>query len=223
MDRCKTQELMDAEEVPDEVLAQSYRELRLTHLWLGNTGALLRLLRKDERAARVLDIGCGQGALLVTIREKLGADVIGMDLRPSPAEAPVPILTGNAVTDPLPEVDVVVCVAMAHHLSEVELIGLIRNVSRSCRRFILLDLVRHRVPLVLFRAFVAPLLSRVNALDGATSIRRAYTAVEMRRVVEAALAGLTRPVTHMRHTVSPLWIRQIVDISWGSGKGQSRS
>jgi hypothetical protein len=91
---------------------------------------------------------------------------------------------------------------------------LIRNVSRSCRRFILLDLVRHPVPLVLFRVFVAPLLSRINALDGQTSIRRAFTAMELRGVVERALTTNGRPVKKVAHIVGVLWIRQVVDISW---------
>jgi len=100
--------------------------------------------------------GCGQGALLVEIRKRLGAEVIGFDLRPAPSDSPVPIIAGNAVTYRLPEADVTVCVVTAHHLSETELAGLIANVSRSCDRFILLDLVRHRVPLALFRISLAP-------------------------------------------------------------------
>jgi len=220
MKRCEDQELMDAPEATDEELAESYRELEKTHSWLGNTGTVLRLLRQNWwPIRRVLDIGCGQGALLVDIREKLGVEVVGMDLRPAPSNAPVPIFTGNAVTDKLPEADVAVCMAMAHHLSEAELVAMIRNIARSCQRFILLDLVRHPVPLALFRAFVCPLLGRVNALDGQTSIRRAYTAAEMRRIVDGALAGDCEAsglpmVSRLRHTVSPLWIRQVVDISW---------
>jgi SAM-dependent methyltransferase len=221
MQRCETPEILDQEGLPDTVVAQAYRELRMVHFWLGNTGAVLRLLRcamreraDSEPLLRVLDIGCGQGALMLAIRETLGLDVVGFDLRPAPAETPVPILTGNAVTDPLPRADVAVCVVMAHHLSEPELAAMVGNVGRSCRRLILLDLVRHSLPLILFRFFVTPFLGRINALDGQTSIRRAYTAAEMRRVVDGALERSERPVRQVRHTVGPLWIRQIVDISW---------
>jgi SAM-dependent methyltransferase len=213
--RCEDQELMDALDATDEDLAQSYRELHRTNSWLGNTRAVLRLLRKNPQPIqRVLDIGCGYGALLIEIREEFDVQVVGMDLRPAPPNAPVPILTGNAATDPLPEADVAVCMMMAHHLSELELAEMIRNVSRFCQRFIILDLVRHPVPLALFRAFVSPLLGRVNALDGQTSIRRAYTSAEMDRIVKSTLASGSRPVSSLRHTVSPLWIRQVVDILW---------
>jgi hypothetical protein len=112
---------------------------------------------------------------------------------------------------------VAVSVVMAHHLSEAELVELIANVARSCRRFILLDLVRHLAPLWLFRIFVAPFLCRVNALDGATSIRRAYTTAEMRKIVDRGLNEAGKPVRRKRHTVGPLWIRQVVDISWDAG------
>ena len=132
-------------------------------------------------------------------------------MRKAPALATVPILTGDAVTEPLPRADVALAVYMAHHLSGDDFIRLIRNVACSCRRFIVFDLVRHRLPLALFRGFVCPFLGNLNATDGATSIRRSYTPHEMRSVVHAALDGSGGEV---RHTVAPLYIRQVLDISW---------
>jgi SAM-dependent methyltransferase len=215
MDRRESHELLDATDLPDETVAQSYNELSKVNSFLGNTAAVLRLLRQaDPAPRRVLDIGCGHGALLIKIRKELGVDVVGMDLRQAPPEATISIVAGNAVIDPLPRADVTVCVLVAHHLSEVDLDALIRNVAQSSRRFILLDLVRHPAPLWLFRLFVAPWLNHINRRDGQTSIIRAYTAAEMRRIVDQALTGAARPVEHMRHTVAPFWIRQVVDIQW---------
>jgi 2-polyprenyl-3-methyl-5-hydroxy-6-metoxy-1,4-benzoquinol methylase len=215
MRRCEDPELMDAEDASEKDLAESYRQLESTNRWLGNTAAVLRLLSRPPMTfKRVLDIGCGQGGLLLEIRKRFNVDVIGFDLRPAPRQSSVPILSGNAATDALPEADVAICVMMAHHLSGVELAGLIQNVSRSCPRLILLDLVRHPAPLWLFRIFVAPFLGRINALDGQTSIRRAYTEEEMREIVAKALRTGDRPVKNLRHTVAPFWIRQVVDISW---------
>jgi len=219
MRRSNETELMDAEDISAEELVHNYRQLDAVHRWLGNTAAILRLLREEKarksEQVRVLDIGCGQGALLVEIRDKLGMDVVGFELRPAPADAPVQILTGSAVTDPLPRADVAVCMAVTHHLSESEVAALIANVSRYCGRFIVLDLVRNPVPLGLFRVFLTPFLYRINAADGATSIRRAFTVAEMRQIVDGALARLKRPVVRLRHTVAPLWTRQVVDITWG--------
>jgi hypothetical protein len=78
------------------------------------------------------------------------------------------------VRDALPAADVAVSVCMVHHLRDEELVQMIRNVGRTCRRFVILDLVRHRVPLALFSVFGPLCLPRVNVLDGRQSIRRAY-------------------------------------------------
>ena len=210
-------ELMDAEQISDEELELAYRQLDAVHGWLGNRRAVLRLVRDypSGKPRRVLDVGCGHGALLREIRDRLGAEVVGFDLRPAPPGLGLPIVCGNAAVDPLPKADVAVCVVMAHHLTAEELVATIRNVARSCDRLILLDLVRHLAPYWLFRVFVAPLLCRLNAMDGLTSIRRSFTAVEMRRIVDEALAlGSGRRVASLRHTVAPFWIRQVVDIRW---------
>jgi 2-polyprenyl-3-methyl-5-hydroxy-6-metoxy-1,4-benzoquinol methylase len=215
MRRSRQAELMDADGLSESTLRRAYRELWLVNRFLGNRSAVLRLLRLGTSAPRsVLDIGCGQGALLAEIRKQTGADVVGLDVRDAPPDAPVPIVTGNAISDSLPQADVAVCVLMVHHLAEEDVVDLIRNVSRSCERLILLDLVRHRVPLVLFSIFVAPFLCRINAADGKTSIRKAFTPSEMKAMVDEALSGTGRQVARKRHTVAPFWIRQVVDIHW---------
>jgi SAM-dependent methyltransferase len=217
MPRSLESELLDAEGVSPQAIAESYRELQGVNRWLGNTGLVLRLIRSEmrrRRVNRVLDIGCGQGALLIEIRDKLGVQVVGVDMRPAPLNSPVLILTGNAVSDSLPHAEVAVCLLMAHHLGPAEVAEMICNVSRTCRRFILLDLVRHPVPLALFQIFVGPFLCAINRADGQTSVRRAYTSREMKSIVEEALARSRRPVLRLRHTVAPFWIRQVVDITW---------
>jgi len=210
--RSADSEILDDPGVPEPVRARAYEELQRTHQWLGNTSAILRLLCRDPIPVRsVLDIGCGHGALLQQIRRQLGAEVVGFDLCPAPTNAPVTILTGNAVTGSLPRAEVAIAVCMAHHLSEADLIRLIRNVSHSCRRFILLDPVRHWLPLVLFRIFLYPLLGRLNAQDGITSLRRSYTPRELRSVVDKALEVSSGKV---KYSVAPFYIRQVVDITW---------
>jgi SAM-dependent methyltransferase len=112
-------ELLEDTSLPEATAARAYRELQRTHRWLGNAAALVRLLQRDPIPIRsALDIGCGHGGLLQEIRRRLGAEVIGFDLRPAPAAAPVPILIGNAVTEPLPQADVAIAMCVAHHLSE---------------------------------------------------------------------------------------------------------
>jgi hypothetical protein len=149
-----------------------------------------------------MDIGCGRGGLLKQIRRRLPVETVGVDLRPSPGVIPL-----NAVHDPLPEADVAFAVYMVHHLDEADVVNLIRNVRRSCRRFIILEVVRHPAPLWLYRAFIAPLVPKVNAIDGARSVERGFTARELNALVRQAVGG-----DRFRHSVAPFYTRQVVDI-----------
>jgi SAM-dependent methyltransferase len=205
-------EILDGLAVPEDVRERCYADLARMHRWLGNHRAVLACLRRDDLpVATVLDIGCGHGALLQELQTKLGVHAIGIDLNPPRRRLPVTILRADAVRDRLPAADVAVSVAMVHHLSAEELAALIRNVGRTCRRFVILDLVRRRIPLALFRGFVAPFVNSINVQDGVRSLKRAFTPEEMRRIVTDSLAGTTG---WFRHVVAPFYTRQIVDISY---------
>lgn len=215
MQRSFEEEILDKPGLSLEIVEQAHLGLSRTHSLLGNHEAILRALKTDDQPVRrVLDIGCGHGELMKKVRQRLGAEVIGVDLQP-PAEGAkdVPILRLDAIRDALPRADVAVSVCMAHHLRDEEFIALIENVGRACRRFVILDLVRHPVPLALFSAFAPLCLPRVNVLDGRQSIRRAYTPQEFRAVVERAVAGIGGT---FRHSVTPFWIRQMADIRYKS-------
>jgi len=168
-------ELMDSPDVKGPVLDKFHRDLNFVNKCLGTFPTIERFIRNDDKPVqRIIDIGCGGGALLEYLRRRLGVEVIGIDKKP-PEQANVPIIAADAVTERLPEADIAVCSLTAHHLTPEEIIVLIRNVSRSCRRFVIQDLIRHPLPLVLFTIFLCPLIGREAAVDGRQSIRRAYT------------------------------------------------
>src|SRR5262245_18745852 len=210
LERSYTPEIIDNPDLPDEVMRDVHRDLTRAHRWLGNTAAIISALKRDPLPVRrVLDIGCGDGGLLLEIRRKLRADVVGVDLRaPSGKIAAVPIVQADAVRDELPECDVAVAVCVAHHLSDPDCMEMIRNVGRYCRCFVIVDLVRHRLPLTLFRFAVGPLVHPINAHDGCRSIRRSYTPRELKTMVARALDGSR---ARFRHSVAPLYMRQIID------------
>ena len=213
MQRSFEPEILDGNEVPEELAARAYRELTTIHRLLGDTRCLVRALRRDPLPVRrALDIGCGRGGVLEEVTRALGVEGIGVDISP-PETGSSRILEADAVRDLLPEADVAFSIHVAHHLSDVELVQMIQNVGRSCRRFILLDVVRGWVPLALFRTFVAPFVSPITAADGQTSIRRAYTPGELSAVVARALAGTN---ASFRHFIAHLGVRQVVDISYAS-------
>jgi len=211
MQRSLNPEILDGNNVPEELVARAYRELTIIHRLLGDTRYLVRALRRDPLPVRrVLDIGCGRGGVLEEVTHTLGIDGIGIDIS-LPATGSTRIRKADAIRDPLPQADVAFSIHIAHHLSGSDLAQMIRNVGRSCRRFILIDVVRGWVPLALFRIFIAPFVSPITAADGQTSIHRAYAPAELTALVAEALAGTN---AHFRHSVAPLSVRQIVDISY---------
>jgi 2-polyprenyl-3-methyl-5-hydroxy-6-metoxy-1,4-benzoquinol methylase len=206
-------EILDRGGVPPHLAERAYRDLVRIHRFLGDTRAIISAASRDPRPVRrILDIGCAHGGVLRQIQKRLGVEAIGIDLNPpSNPGLPFPIVQADAIHDRLPAADLAFSMYMVHHLAPSEVAALIRNVGRSCRRLLLLDLVRHPLPLALFRVFVAPLVSPIVVADGCVSIRRAYTPAELSRVAREAIAGTTARV---RHTVAPLYVRQILDIDY---------
>jgi SAM-dependent methyltransferase len=202
-------ELMDSPEINGPTLEKFHRDLNLVNNLLGTFSTIERFIRKDDQPVRsVIDLGCGGGALLEHLRKRLGVEVTGIDLKP-PDSARVPIIAADAVTEPLPPADIAVCSLFAHHLTPQQNIAVIQNVSRSCRRFIIHDLIRHPVPLVLFTLFLCPLIGREAAVDGRQSIRRGFTPDEFQELVRTAISGTNATFTS---DVSPFRSRQVVDI-----------
>ena len=205
-------EILDCPSIPEEVRERCNSDLARTHRWLGNSRAVIRRIGRDALPVQtVLDIGCGHGALLREVQRTLGVAVVGVDLRPPPRVGNIPILRKDAIRDRLPRADVAVSVAVAHHFTAEELQRLIWNVRRSCRRFIILDLVRHAVPFLLFAAIVARFVNPINVEDGLRSFERAFTPEELAKITRESLreCGGT-----YRQTVAPFFIRQIVDIRY---------
>lgn len=213
MKRSLYPEIIDDPNLPEETLALVYKDLIRTHRFLGNIRALLLELGRHAQPLRqVLDIGCGRGELLLEIQRKMGVETVGVELRvPGTFRSSIRVIQADAVRDPLPACDVALAVCVVHHLTDDRVVELIRNVGRSCKRFVILDLLRHPLPLLLFRCFVAPFVYWINAVDGVSSIRRSYTPMELESLVRRALHG--SPGTY-RHSVAWLYIRQIVDISY---------
>jgi hypothetical protein len=75
------------------------------------------------------------------------------------------------------------------------------------------------LPLALFRLFVSPWICGIDAEDGRRSIRRSYTPAEWKRITAKALAGSDGA---FRVSVAPLYIRQVVDISYDQRAWENR-
>ena len=211
MTRSLQPELMDSPAVCGDVLRKFHKDLARVHFFLGTYRTIEKFLRNDSQLVRrVLDIGCGDGALLEYLHAKMAVDVVGVDQKPVPHPS-IPILRADAVSETLPEADVAICSLTNHHLTPEQNVSLIRNVGRSCRRFLILDLIRHPLPLALFRIFLCPLIGHEAAVDGRQSIRRAFTPAEFGDLARTALEGTAGT---FEIDVSPFKSRQIVDIRY---------
>ena len=215
MVRSQTPEMMDDPAFAQDLRDSFHTELARLNRMLGNDNLVIERLRHHPRnnpPQRVLDIGCGQGALLAAVRDALGAQVVGIDLHGDRTNLHgVEILEADATVNALPECDAAVCVLTMHHLTEKQVVALIRNVQRSAQRFLIVDLVRHPLPIALFSVFMRPWISRLVYLDGLQSIRRAFTPRELRELVVQAISG-TNAV--FEQWVSPVYGKQVIDIDF---------
>jgi 2-polyprenyl-3-methyl-5-hydroxy-6-metoxy-1,4-benzoquinol methylase len=206
-------EIMDQPDQPPEITRKFHRDLKLIHRLMGNWQTIVSLLKNGGTPRSIIDIGCGDGALLAYLRRELHLkEVIGLDLKPPTcAVAGVPVISADATRDPVPRADAAVCVMVLHHLTDDQVIALIRNVSHSVNRFICVDPVRHWLAMVLWTVLLVPLLSKVGAADGAQSIRRSFQPAELRNLAERALEG--RPA-RISVTHTPLWTKLVLDIAF---------
>jgi SAM-dependent methyltransferase len=213
MERQNKAEILDGQDIPDDQVTRAYGQLARVHRLIGDTALVVRAIRRDALPVRrILDIGCATGLVAEDVHRQLRVDVIGVDVNPRKSlNVCVSIVRADAVHDPLPCADVAFSMHLAHHLTESELSKLIRNVGCYCRRFILLDVVRHPLPFALFRLFVEPFATEIVVEDGETSFRRSYTAGELNQITASALAGSTAT---FRQSVGPFYLRQVMDISY---------
>lgn len=212
MPRSLLPEIMDSADLPEATRVTFHHDLKRVNALLGNWRKIAQLVRAGGPVRRVLDIGCGDGALLAHLRRTLGVDVVGAELvAPRGHAYDVPIVIADATRDALPAADVAISVLTLHHMTEDGIVQMLRNTGRTCRRLIVLDLVRHRLPLVLFSVFIGPLLHREAASDGRQSIRRAFTPSELSALVTKALGGTGAT---WRHIVSPYRASQVLDIKY---------
>lgn len=206
-------EIMDVPGASPRVTRAFHRDLKRIHRLMGNWRSIAGRLQSGEPVRSVVDVGCGDAALLAYLRDHAGIlEVIGVDRHPPDCSAHgVRIIAADATRDSLPRADAAVCAMLLHHLTDDQVIAFLRNAGRSCRRLICLDPVRHWLPMLLYTTFVCPIVSPVGAKDGRQSIRRSFRPSELRALAQRALEGTSASFDLW---VSPAKTKLILDVNW---------
>ncbi len=208
-------ELMDQPGLDDRLHIEALRGLANVN-WISRNAAILwkRILPLTQRTAsrplRILDIACGGGDTAIALakrahRASAAVEVSGCDIsstaisfaKQSAVEAGenINFFTSDVVNSPLPEgFDVICCSLFLHHLSEEQVIGVLKNMQAATRHTLLVsDLSRNRIGYVLAWCGIRILTrSPICHVDGPLSVSAAFTPREMRQLAnEAGLAGAT--------------------------------
>jgi ubiquinone/menaquinone biosynthesis C-methylase UbiE len=193
--------------------AQEYEgcmvELQRVNRWLGDASALRNsLLTEIEkinlRSFSVLDVGAGSGELLRVIADwtrKTGrtAQLAGVELNTRSTKAiaeqstsfpEIAAIRGDAFRLPFVdnEFDYAMCSLFTHHFRNMEVVAILRELSRVSRRGVfVIDLHRHPVAYYFYTTIGRLFLhNRLIREDGALSIRRSFTPEELASLAERA-------------------------------------
>ena len=209
-ERVDEEELLDLNEGTLDEAAQSLRDLTRINRWLGGGTFLRKYLFKrlrsldPEEPVSVLDIGSGSATTPVAIakwarRNRKTVRIVALDnnvrhlriARQTVAGYPeIELVRSDAICLPFraDAFDFVISTLFLHHFKPEALREMIPGFVRASRGEVLLnDLVRDHVPYLFFR-LAGPLLalSPLTRHDGKVSLLRAYTAREMRAILDTA-------------------------------------
>ncbi|HEU4524115.1 MAG TPA: methyltransferase domain-containing protein [Gemmatimonadales bacterium] len=198
-------ELLDDPGADPAAVTRSLRNVARANRWFGGVAAALYglglLLRglPPGRPLTLLDIGTGAGDLpqrAVTWARRRGHLLrpLGLELsRPAAGLAGrtgIPCVVACAGAPPLRErsVDIVLVSQVAHHFTRESAMRLFRTCDALARvGVVVADLRRGRLAPLAFRVGAAALrFDPITKADGLTSIRRGYTAGELRELLLVA-------------------------------------
>lgn len=222
-------ELLDAEDIPRELLFQNLRELELVNKWLGGLAISLAgmkaALRPQEKMV-LADIGCGGGDVLkacaqLARRKGIAAEFIGIDLKQdcidyaSRACAEFPEIS-FALGDyreqiaQRPEVTHIHASLFCHHLPDEEIVALFAFCKAQGKTLIVNDLQRH--PLAYYSIWAITRLlggSKLVRHDAPLSVLRSFRRQELADWL--AQAGISRYTLRWRWAFRYLIIAEHAD------------
>jgi ubiquinone/menaquinone biosynthesis C-methylase UbiE len=201
MQRRPSQELLDSDAGSPEEIAASLRDLRWFNKWFGGIGTSRALIDTVSRITNktdlsVLEVASGDGFVPQLLRKdfersgvRLKFTLLDRAASHLPRNGMTPKLAGDAFNLPFRDCsfDLVSSSLFVHHLAPEEVIAFASEALRVCRVALLVhDLIRHPLHLALAYAGVPLYRSRITRNDAPASVRQAYTAEEMVRLLQTA-------------------------------------
>jgi SAM-dependent methyltransferase len=177
---------------------------RFVNRWLGATRAVAHHLRSVPRPITVLDVASGAGDLSRELARRLpGIRPIAFDLALWPLLIAGEILRVQGDVKRFPfrdrSVDWTVTTHFFHHLSDAEIVAALKELDRVARRGIVVnDLERSRHALFWIRVLTL-FANRFAKADGPQSVRRGFTAPELRDLALRAGLPWLRVRRHFGH------------------------
>lgn len=209
MRRVVVPELLDTDAGTPSEVAQSIMDLRMFNRAFGGVHTVSSLLRriaekKQLREISWVDVAGSEGFVAASAQKALAESGIKLfpvmlDRAPTHMNGATAAVCGDALALPFRDdsFDVVGSSLFLHHLEPGEIVRFVAEGLRVARHaFLIHDLVRHPVHLALSYLGFPLYRSRITRHDAPTSVRRAYTEDEVRRmlaqVVELANIEITR-------------------------------
>jgi hypothetical protein len=209
MKRTLIPELLDTDAGPRADVAAALADLRMVNRWFGGTATMCSLVREVARRTgkkqlSLLDVGGATGDIPVQVVWQLARDgvrvsFVVLDRSASHLNGTGRVVAGDALTLPFADAafDLVGSSLFVHHLTPGELVRFINESLRVARVAALVsDLRRSAAHLALIYAGFPLYRSRIARHDAPASVRRAYTPVELRELLEATRASAVEMSSH---------------------------
>lgn len=198
-------EIMDDLQLQGEPMKVLLDDLKVVNTWLGGKTITLdgieQLLGKFDKSKSitVLDVGCGDGEMLRQCaqwasKRQIELHIIGIDANPHilneainrskhVTQSNFTVMDILSEKKKLPKFDIALCTLFIHHLSETEIIQLLKRLTSEAKVGVVInDLHRSRWAFWLFRIFSLVFLkTKIAKHDGLVSVARGFKQEELKQ------------------------------------------
>ena len=191
MKRVVQAELLDNPDEPRPDVERSLRDLRRFNRYLRGNSIYRKLLGSVGSVRSVVDIGAATADNLLATSARLRVAVdFKIEHLLYDRDPRVKRVAGDALRLPFrtASVDAVTSALFFHHFEPEQNVNILTESLRVARKAVVVnDLARHVIPFLFLRLIgVLRLVGRITRFDAPASVRRAYTADELRAIAERA-------------------------------------